>query len=107
MPPEVMLYREALCAVRARVRGLSRVDALVIDDVRPKGEAFPTRGAGKGLLLGVCPLVTQEVSSLCEAPPTIPALEGLLSSVGPPMFLQLAPESEDLPTGLTLVLHPS
>lgn len=107
MPHEVRPFPEGLVAVRAGVRSLSRVDALVGDEVRAPGEAFPAGGAEKGLLLGVCPPVTQEDHALREALPAIQALEGLLSRVDPSVTGQAAPPGEDLLAVHALVHLPS
>lgn len=107
VPHEVRPLPEGLLTVRASVRSLSRVDTLVGDEVRAPGEAFPARGAEKGLFLGVCPPVTQEDHALREALPAIQALEGLLSRVDPSVPGQAASPGEDLLAVHALVYLPS
>ena len=83
MLSQLVTLLEGHPTVQTEVRSLFHVDALVGDEVCPTGEVFPTCAADKGLHLGVCFLVKDEVSSQFEALPTIPALEGLLTPVDP------------------------
>ena len=63
MPLEIITLMEPLPAVGAGVPSLSCVDALVFPEARINGEAFPTRGADKGLL-DVCSPVTHEFPAI-------------------------------------------
>ena len=83
MSPEVISLPECHRTVCADVRSLSHVDALMDKEACAKGEAFPTRSADKGFLLGVCPFMTEEVPALRKALSAVHTLEGLYSCVDP------------------------
>lgn len=70
---------EALPTVLALVWPLTRVDALVLDEVGAAAKALATVGTHVRLLPGVDPLVADQVGAAVEALPTLDADVGLLS----------------------------
>ena len=77
--------------------------ALVLDQVRPHPERFPTQGARVRLLPRVHPLMLGQVHTLIVAFPTLVAPERFLPGVYPLMLDEMCALNKALPAFITFM----